>query len=175
MARKTKKRREWSPHKYWTEHILQFGELWLTGEKFEKTINHRLAIVLLKRNGEKLTEQKVEKLAAILERGRNKAVDMLWESGLEVYVVGKQLIDGITIDSDYREDHFKRMSDMLGQRHVGVGRKSTTATAEERKNFGLPTIRELSTIKRHLLLGDGVTDVYLKQVEVKKVKIREMK
>lgn len=175
MARKKKGLKKWPPWKYWTEHFIQYGELWCKGHELEKTINHSLGIVLLERNGERLTEQKVNELAEYLERGRNKAINMLWDNGLEIYVVGKKnTIDGITIDKEYREDHFKRMGDMLGWRHLGVGRKSTTATKDERKDYGIPTVREITTIKRHLLLGDSVTDVAVKQVEIKKVKIRKI-
>lgn len=175
MARKKEGLKKWPPYKYWTEHFLQYGELWRKGHELEKTINHSLSIILLKRNSENLTEESVNTLAEYLERGRNKAIDMLWDSGLEIYVVGQKVtIEGITIDKKYRADHFKRMADMLGARHIGVGRKSTTATKDERKDYGIPTVREITHIKRHLLLGDGCSEVSIKQIEIKKVKIRKI-
>lgn len=161
MAKK-KKRKKWPAYKYWTEFLRQEGKLWIGDYR---TINHALAGILMGRDNKDHSEDELNKFAEYLTAGRNKAVCMLWDSGKEVYVLGKGHIEAITNNPEDRDEHLSRIGQMLDQKKIATGRKSRGATETQCKEFGLPGFKQLNQSRQRLLLGDSEFDVHIKQIE----------
>jgi len=157
---KRKKRKKWPAYKYWTEFLRQ-EDIWI-GEY--RTINHSLATILMERDGKNHSKEKIDKFAEYLAAGRNKAVCMLWDSGKEVYVLGKGRIEAITCNPDDKEEHLSRIGQMLDQKNIATGRKSRNATESQCKQFGLPRFKQISQSRARLLLGDSEFHVHITQL-----------
>ncbi len=151
MKEQKKKRKKWPAHKYWIEFLMQDKELY-AGE--HKTINHALAVMLISRDSKKHGEKEINRFAEYLSGGRNKGIIMLWKSGNERYITGPWRIEAITANPDDKEEHLSRMGQMLDTKKIAIGHKSSSATMEQRKQFGLPGQKEIGQVKKRLLLGN---------------------
>lgn len=130
-----------------------------------RTINHSLATILMSRDGKNHNEEEIDKFAEYLNAGRNKAICMLWDSGIEVYVLGKGRIEAITKSADDKEEHLSRIGQMLDQKKIATGRKSRGATETQCKQFGLPERKQLKQSGQRLLLGDSDFETHIRQLE----------
>ena len=165
MPKAKMERKKWPPHKYWTEFLMQDGSIW---RKQHNTIDTALALIIMSRDGKNHSEKEIQDFAEYLSHGRNQAIDMLWASGNERYILGHGRIEAITNNPEDREEHFSRQGQMLDQRKMGARRKSYSATPKQIKQFGLPTGTEIKQSSRRLLSGNVNFDTHIKMMETSK-------
>jgi len=134
---------------------MQEGSIWI-GEN--QTINHALAAILMKRDGNKHNKKALKDFAEYLSRGRDMAIRILWASGNKRYVLGKGRIEAITNNPEDEEEHQSRIGQMLDQRKIAAKSKTLGATTEQCKQFGLPLGKEIKQSSQRLLLGDSDFD-----------------
>lgn len=162
---KTKKRKRWPSHKYWTEHYGHNNKRFITIlRNGYTTISKTFSAELLNRDGENHTDEEVDNFAKHLEAGRDEALNVLREAGIEVYVVGESRIELMSTDPKYEEEHLRRIARMLDQKKLASFKKTPGATKKQRKDFGLPGPEEIATSSQRLLLGDSDFEVHLKRI-----------
>lgn len=116
------------------------------------------------RDSKNHSEEEIDKFAEYLAAGRNTAICMLWDSGKEVYVLGKGHIEAITSNVDDKEEHLSRIGQMLDQKKLATGRKSRGATETQCKQFGLPERKQLKQSGQRLLLGDSDFETHINAI-----------
>lgn len=159
---KKKKRKHWPSHKYWTEYFMQNRDISLNGQA---TISKTFSVELLNRDGDGHTEEEINSFARYLEAGRDKALDMLRKAGIVIYVVGESRIECMSKDIKYKEEHLRRIARMLDQKKMATFKKSPGATNEQRKQWGLPGIKEIKQSSQRLLLGDSEFETHLETID----------
>jgi len=129
--------------------------IWLNGQP---TINHTLAAALLYRDKKYHTKKEVDDFAEFLDRGRIKAINILWESGEEYYIVGESRIEIISSDKKYKMEHLRRAGHKLDTRKIGTSKRTIGIEDKEARPLGLPTSREIKqSVKR---LQSSITDLH---------------
>ena len=162
MKGQKKNRKKWPPYKYWTEFLMQDKEIYI-GE--HRTINHALASILMARDGKKHSERELSRFAEFLDRGRNKAIKMLWASGNERYVLGKGRVEAITASPTDKAEHLSRLGQQLDVKRIAVAMKSKGATENQCGQYGLPGWKEITSSRQRLLLGDSDFEGHIKKIE----------
>lgn len=154
IKRKPKRQKYWSGKRYWRTYLAENG--------YELRRNNERTISYVLGNNYRLvdeSDESFEKFVLRLSQSRDEALQEIRDTGTDVWVTGEHQIEIISSNPKYEAEHYRRLARQLGQKIVATGRKSPSATIEQRKQFGLPSPFQIKQVKKRLLLGGSNVEV----------------